>query len=386
MDEVVLIVGAGPSGLATSACLNLLSVPNLVLEREDCSASLWKKHSYDRLKLHLGKEFCELPHMSFPSHAPNFVPKKGFVEYLDAYAEKFNVNPKYCRTVQSAAYDGVTGKWHVTVKNMVSDEIEEYMCKFLVAATGENGKGIIPKVAGLDSFDGEILHSSEYKNGSSYTGKDVLVVGCGNSGMEVAYDLHDWGARTSMVVRGPVHVFTKEVMYLGMSLLKFLPYTMVDSIMVMLSKCQHGDYSKHGIRTPTEGPFYLKWMEGRAPVIDVGTMEKIENGEIKVVPAISNIHGRTVTFQDGKVQHFDAIIFATGYRSMVRTWLKDGEDLLDQNGVPKPSYPDHWKGKSGLYCAGFARRGLLGIAQDAEKIANDISLAMNNVPNKFVSI
>uniref|UniRef100_A0A251VQW0 indole-3-pyruvate monooxygenase n=1 Tax=Helianthus annuus TaxID=4232 RepID=A0A251VQW0_HELAN len=64
-ETIVMIVGAGPAGIATSACLNLLSIPNIVLEREDCYASLWQKKAYDRLKLHLAKNFCQLPHMPF---------------------------------------------------------------------------------------------------------------------------------------------------------------------------------------------------------------------------------------------------------------------------------------------------------------------------------
>ncbi|XP_042385785.1 probable indole-3-pyruvate monooxygenase YUCCA11 [Zingiber officinale] len=80
----VFIVGAGPSGLATSACLNVLSVPNIVLEREACTASLWKLRVYDHLKLHLAKRFCALPHMPFPADAPTFLPRRQFVAYLDA--------------------------------------------------------------------------------------------------------------------------------------------------------------------------------------------------------------------------------------------------------------------------------------------------------------
>ena len=84
---------------------------------------------------------------------------------------------------------------------------EEYNCRILVVATGENSEGFIPHVPGLESFNGEILHSSKYKSGSNYSGKAILVVGCGNSGMEVAYDLANYGARSSIVVRSPVKFY-----------------------------------------------------------------------------------------------------------------------------------------------------------------------------------
>ncbi|KAK5793464.1 hypothetical protein PVK06_034612 [Gossypium arboreum] len=94
-ETVVIIVGAGPAGLATSACLNRLSIPNIVLEREDCYASLWKKRSYDRLKLHLPKQFCHLPYMDFSPNAPTYVPRKGFIYYLDNYVSHFGITPRY---------------------------------------------------------------------------------------------------------------------------------------------------------------------------------------------------------------------------------------------------------------------------------------------------
>ncbi|URE10815.1 flavin-containing monooxygenase [Musa troglodytarum] len=76
MESLVVIVGAGPSGLAVTACLFLLSVPFVILEKEDCVASLRRKRSYDRLKLHLTKQYCALPHMPHPATTPTFIPRE----------------------------------------------------------------------------------------------------------------------------------------------------------------------------------------------------------------------------------------------------------------------------------------------------------------------
>lgn len=81
-DQLTIIVGAGPSGLSTAACLNKLSLPYILLEREDCFASVWKKYSYDRLHLHLAKQFCELPFMQFPEAYPTYVSRNEFLRYF----------------------------------------------------------------------------------------------------------------------------------------------------------------------------------------------------------------------------------------------------------------------------------------------------------------
>lgn len=209
MEKVtVLIIGAGPSGLATSACLNLLSIPNIVLEREDCYASLWRNRAYDRLKLHLAKRYCELPHMPYPSEFPTFIPRSDFISYLDNYVSRFNIEPRCRRNVESAYFDDKEGgNWCVTVKNLELDVHEVYVAKFLVVATGENSQGSIPNVPGLDSFSGEFIHSSQFVNGKKFKDKEVLVVGSGNSGMEIAFDLSNHDAHTSIVSRSPVLLF-----------------------------------------------------------------------------------------------------------------------------------------------------------------------------------
>jgi indole-3-pyruvate monooxygenase len=207
MEEVVvLIVGAGPAGLATAACLSQFSIPYIIVERESCSASLWRNRAYDRLKLHLAKEFCELPHMSYPVDAPTYIPKNQFVKYLDDYIERFNIQPKYRTAVDSSTYDINEKCWSIIARDIEKCTIVKYKAKFLVVASGENSEENIPVIPGLETFPGVAIHSSSYKSGISYTGRNVLVVGSGNSGMEIEYDLASHDANTSIVIRSPVCV------------------------------------------------------------------------------------------------------------------------------------------------------------------------------------
>jgi indole-3-pyruvate monooxygenase len=203
-NVVVLIVGAGPAGLATAACLTQFSIPYVIVEREDCSASLWRNRAYDRLKLHLAKEFCELPHMSYPVDAPTYIPKALFVKYLDDYIMRFNIQPKYLTSVESSTYDNDNKCWSIVARDIVESTTMNFSAKFLVVASGENSAENIPVIPGLDSFPGEAIHSSRYKSGKSFSGKSVLVIGSGNSGMEITYDLATHHANTSIVIRSPV--------------------------------------------------------------------------------------------------------------------------------------------------------------------------------------
>lgn len=204
MKTEVVIVGGGPSGLAVSACLSRFSIPNVILEREDCYGSLWKKRVYDRVKLHLAKEFCELPHMHHPRATPTFMSRDDFVRYLDDYVSHFGLHPLFGKSVESATFDGDSCMWAVRARDAATGEVEEHLSRFLVVATGENAEGLLPNFPGLDGFTGEVLHSCYYKSAARFAGKRVLVVGSGNSGMEIAFDLCNHGAQTSISVRGPV--------------------------------------------------------------------------------------------------------------------------------------------------------------------------------------
>ncbi|KAI9106403.1 hypothetical protein K1719_021931 [Acacia pycnantha] len=371
-----VIVGAGPSGLAVAACLKEKGVPSVLLERSNCIASLWQLKTYDRLRLHLPKQFCELPLMGFPCDFPTYPTKQQFIDYLVSYADRFDIKPRFNETVKEAEFDSTLGFWRVRSESKTGTTTE-YVCRWLVVATGENAEAVMPEIEGAKEFGGPIKHTSLYKSGEELRGKRVLVVGCGNSGMEVCLDLCNHNARPSLVVRDAVHVLPREMLGkstfgLSMWLVKWLPIRLVDRFLLVVSWLLLGDTARLGLVRPGVGPLQLKNLSGKTPVLDVGTLSKIKSGHIQVCPGVKRLKYRTVEFVDGTTQNFDAIIFATGYKSNVPSWLQKGDLFSEEDGFPRRPYPNGWKGENGLYAVGFTKRGILGASMDAKRIAQDI--------------
>ncbi|KAM3356792.1 putative indole-3-pyruvate monooxygenase YUCCA3 [Capsicum galapagoense] len=370
-----VIVGAGPSGLAVGAGLKQQGVPFVILDRANCIASLWQNRTYDRLKLHLPRQFCELPYFPFPKNFPEYPTKYQFINYLESYAKNFEIKPRFNESVHSAKYDESCGLWRV--KTVCRDgSITEYICRWLVVATGENAEKVVPEFEGLEDFGGHVMHACDYKTGETYQGKNVLVVGCGNSGMEVSLDLCHHNASPSMVVRSSVHVLPREILgkstfELGVSMMKWLPIDVVDKILLVAARLLLGNIEKYGLKRPSIGPLQLKNTEGKTPVLDIGALQKIKSGEIKIVPAIKKFSQGKVEFVNGQILDIDCVILATGYCSNVPSWLKESE-FFSREGFPKNPFPNGWKGKGGIYAVGFTRRGLSGASLDAIKVSQDI--------------
>ncbi|KAK8581748.1 hypothetical protein V6N12_071957 [Hibiscus sabdariffa] len=345
-----VIIGAGPSGLAVAACLREKGIPSLILEKANCIASMWKLKTYDRLRLHLPKQFCELPFMPFPAYFPTYPTKNQFMAYLESYKNRFGLDPVFNKTVVSAEFDDQCGYWRIKTLGLKQEETE-YVSQWLVVATGENADEVVPQIEGMDDFGGPIMHTSSYKSGRLFRGKDVLVV---------------------HVL--PQEMLGKSTFGLSMWLLKWFPVSLVDRFLLLASRFILGDTGKLGIRRPKLGPLELKSRCGKTPVLDVGTLAKIKNGDIKVYPGIKRITRRAVEFVDGRKEDFDAIILATGFKSNVPQWLKEGDLFSEEDRMPREAFPRGWKGERGLYAVGFTKRGLLGASFDAKMIAEDIEL------------
>ncbi|XP_047973886.1 probable indole-3-pyruvate monooxygenase YUCCA4 [Salvia hispanica] len=378
-----IIVGAGPSGLAAAACLHSSGVAALLLERADCLASLWQRRTYDRLKLHLPRQFCELPLLNFPNFFPKYPSKHQFLSYLEHYARHFSIQPRFKQPVLDARFDALTGLWRVQTRDVL------YVSRWLVVATGENAEPVIPEIHGLRSFQGPLLHTSAYRSGSQFSKHKVLVIGCGNSGMEVSLDLCRHRASPSIVVRNSVHILPREMwgvstFSMAMVLLKWLPLKLVDKFLLVVANLTLGDTTRLGLRRPKTGPIQLKNATGKSPVLDVGALSLIKSGKIQVVEGVKEITKNGAKFCDGQEREFDSIILATGYKSNVPTWLK-GEDFFTKEGMPKTPFPHSWKGENGLYAVGFTRRGLLGTSSDAVKIAKDIADQWRKINKRYLA-
>lgn len=364
-ETTAIIIGSGPAGLAMAACLQREGVPYVVLERETSLAPAWRKH-YQRLHLHTVKKHSALPFRPYPKSYPKYPSRLQFIEYLEGYAEAFNIRPRFGSRVVWAGQQN--GSW------CARTETEAYNAQHLIVATGYNGQPYFPEIDGLRSFEGTVLHSSDYKTGADYKGKKVLVVGCGNSGAEIAVDLHEQGAQAWMVVRGPAHVVPRDLLgtpiQVSAIMLNKLPTAVADAITGLLLKATLGDLSPYGIVRPEKGPRAMIEEEGRVPILDIGLIDLVKKGQIQVMPGISQVGAKEVTFEDGQVLPFDVIVLATGYRPQLQAFLEGAEEVLDERGYPRAQ--GYETEAPGLHFVGFSNpvTGLLReIGIDAKRIA-----------------
>ncbi|XP_024392067.1 probable indole-3-pyruvate monooxygenase YUCCA5 [Physcomitrium patens] len=388
--EGAIIVGGGPSGLAAAACLKMKGVPSLIIEKSDGIGSLWKYKAYDRLHLHIPKQFCELPYYAFPEDYPLYPDRKQFVDYLENYFQHFDMWAKFNTKVSTASYDPYSSCWKVKTQPSEADsegERREYRAKWLVVASGENAEPYTPEVEGLKDFRGSVVHSSNYKTGAGYARQRVLVVGCGNSGMEIALDLSNFNAEPSLVVRSPVHILPREIFgtstfAVAMRMMKSFPLWFTDACLVWYTWAMLGDTTRYGFKRPSDGPMTIKCKQGKTPILDVGTFAKIKSGAIKVCPGLKYVTPDGALFENDQFVKFDAIVLATGYRSNVPQWLKDDSGFFTAEGLPKNHSKGTWKAERGLYIAGLGRKGILGATFDAKYIAEDLSRAYASESHK----
>lgn len=324
-----IIVGAGPSGLAVAACLKKLGRPAVLIDAADRVGSAWHHH-YDRLHLHTVRALSNLPHHPMPDDWPTYPSRAQVATYLQSYSDALGLAPRLGTRVTHARR--ADGKWHVATSQ------GELVADNLVAASGYNAVPRLPTWPGFDTFTGEVVHSSRYKNGKNLSGQRVLVVGSGNSGAEIAIDLWEHGATPAMCIRGPVHVVPRDLVKVPAQrvtlAMSHLPTRLADRLSLPLRKLLIGDLSPWGIHTPALGPLELLEKEGRVPLIDVGTIALVKQGAITVYPDIRRFSGNTIEFVDGRCVDFDAIVLATGYHAGLERWIDGVAGVLNDRGLP----------------------------------------------------
>jgi cation diffusion facilitator CzcD-associated flavoprotein CzcO len=346
-STTVLIIGAGPAGLATAGRLRHLGIAFEVIERSTQLVTSWQNH-YDRLCLHTIKRFSGLPHMPLPDDLPEYVPRQDLVRYYQEYARTYSIAPHFGEEADQVTRVG--DHWETQTKTG-----KRFQSKAVVVCTGFNRTPNLPSIPGLEDFSGTTQHSRTYKNAAPFQGKKVLVVGMGNSGAEIALDLIEQGVSTHLSVRGPVNIVPRDIngrpTQVTAKLIDRLPNWFGDWFARQIQKLVIGDLSTYGIHRPQISPRKQLRKLGKTPVLDIGTVARIKSGELEIQPGIEKIENAEVCFRNGKREAYDHIIFATGYHSAVTDFVDGAEDLLNVFGHPaSPIAPETHRN---LYFVGF---------------------------------
>jgi thioredoxin reductase len=361
----VIIIGAGPSGLAAAGALTRNGISSIVLEQHEQLGHSWRNH-YDRLHLHTMKRWSALPFLPMPVDYPRYPSRDQVVAYLEAYADHFGIRPRYGEKVLRA--QRLDGFWHVKT------EAHHYVGAALVVASGYNHRPIWPDFEGRDNFTGSMMHSSSYRNGKPFKGQQVLVVGCGNSGAEIAIDLYECGAFPSLVVRSPIHVLPRELngipTQVNSLILSKLPVGLADAIAVKILNLAVGDLSAYGIRRPSIGPARQVNEFGRVPMLDIGTVDLIRQNKVIVRPGVRSLGAAGVTFVNGETHPYDVVILATGYTTGIADYLQESDKVLNEKNLPTRFGEESQI--RGLYFIGF-RNPITGMLREIDLEARRVS-------------
>jgi putative flavoprotein involved in K+ transport len=207
-DPAVLVVGGGQAGLSIAARLTQLGVNTLIVDREARIGDNWRKR-YHALVLHNQVHVNHLPYMPFPPNWPTYIPKDKLAAWFEAYVESMELNYWSATEFEAGSYDDQAERWSVALRRADGTKREMHP-RHVVMATGVSDIPSLPDIPSLRSFGGKILHSSQYDDGEEWSGKSVLVVGSGNSGHDIAQDLHSAGARVTLVQRSSTMIVNVE--------------------------------------------------------------------------------------------------------------------------------------------------------------------------------
>ena len=327
-QDVTVVIGAGPAGLATAAELRRRGVPAVVLERADAIAASWRGR-YDRLRLNTSRWFSTLPGGSYPPGTGVFPTRDEVVTYLEDYARDNALEVRLRTRVERIDPDGAG--W--TVRTSAGD----FPAEHVIVAAGYEHTPYVPEWPGRDRFGGALLHAAEYRNPEPFRDRDVLVVGPGCSGMEIAYDLAEGGARkVRLAVRTPPNILIRSPMgpAFALALMRVRPQR-ADRVVNFLRSKEVGDLTEFGLPVPEEGTFSRLRRLGVAPaIVDKVVIEAIRERRIEIVASIEALDETGAVLVDGARIEPDAVIAATGYRTGLEPMVGH-LGVLDDHGTPR---------------------------------------------------
>jgi Pyridine nucleotide-disulphide oxidoreductase len=357
-DPAVLVVGGGQAGLSTAARLAQLQVDALIVDRGPRIGDNWRNR-YRALTLHNQVQVNHLPYMPFPPSWPTYIPKDKLAAWFEVYVESMELNYWTATELLGGRYDERERHWSVTLRQADGSK-REMRPRHIVMATGVSGIPSLPDIPTLQNFEGKVLHSSQYDDGEAWKGKNAIVIGTGNSGHDIAQDLHSSGADVTLVQRSPTLIVNIEPS-------AQLPYALYDegppledcdliatSMPFSLMRKSHIRFTEEAKRLDRElldklagvgfkldfgedgSGWQFKYLtRGGGYYFNVGCSDLIVESKIRLVQFcdIAGFVAEGARMHRGETIAADLIVLATGYKAQEHLVRKlFGEDIADRIG------------------------------------------------------
>ncbi|CAN5155994.1 NAD(P)-binding domain-containing protein [soil metagenome] len=313
------VIGAGSSGIVALKALVEKGIPAVCFEKGDRVGGNWvfqnsngMSSSYRSLHINTSRERMEYSDFPMPKSYPDFPHHTHIAEYFDSYVDHFDLRRhiRFCTAVERAERcDG--GGWRLTLDD---GSVEEF--DVLVVANGHHWDPRWPEPAfpGSESFPGVQLHAHDFEDNTAWRDRSVLVVGMGNSAMDISVEASWVARRTYLAARTPVHVVPKYVFGRPLdqvetpALARRLPWQVRQRLTAGMLKAVVGSYERYGLRTPSHG-----MLQAHITVSDT-ILTRLAHGAVVAKPNLSRFEGSEAVFEDGTRAHVDVVVYATGYR------------------------------------------------------------------------
>jgi putative flavoprotein involved in K+ transport len=316
----------------------------VVLERADAVGASWRER-YEGLRLNTIRFLSDLPAYRMARRYGRYPRREDYVSYLEDYAAHFGLEVRFGTT--AVRVERREGGWDVATS------AGQLLAQNVVVATGYDAVPVMPHWPGREAYSETVIHSSSYRSPHQYTGKEVLVVGAGVSGVDIAGHLAAAGAKVALSLRAFPNIFPRD--WLGIPLqpnaflTERLPARFGDIAGFALQRALWGDLTRHGLPRPAAGfeTAYRKSL--RFSPVDDGFVAALKAGRARVVAGVERFEAAGVVLVGGARLSPDAIICATGFSrgldglvGHLGVLRGDGAPRYDR-GVPSdPSVPGLW--------------------------------------------
>jgi dimethylaniline monooxygenase (N-oxide forming) len=316
----VCIIGAGSSGLTACQVLGARGIPFDCFEKGSMIGGNWRyqndngtSSAYKSLHINSARKLMSYKAFPMPEDYPDYPSHWQVAKYFDDYAERFGLTEKIAFRTEVVSAEPVDGAWEVTVEGPEGRRTESY--RAVIVANGHHWKPRWPEPAfeGADAYDGEQMHAHYYREPDVLEGKRVLVLGIGNSAVDIAVEASRIAEKTFLAMRRGAYVLPK---FLGGKpidesappVMSRLPLRVQRFFFNRLLKMSVGEMTDYGLPKPDH-----KLLEAH-PTVSSELLPRIGHGDIAVKPNIDRFAGgRTVRFSDGSEEEIDLAIYCTGY-------------------------------------------------------------------------